>query len=718
MRFSATVSSITGLILLSLCHLALAASPIVHHNLKVVLKPAEGHIEVQDEVMLPETVSGVEFSLHRNLKPSPGPAFTLTRLGQETMGTLVPVSYYRIQFHTPSDRFSISYRGVIQHSLEQMSQDYGGDMAQTPGIIAEEGIFLSQASHWFPILGNERFTFSLRTELPGDWRAVSQGRELGGSGWEETAPQDDIYLIAAPYQLYRQQTPIAEAMVFLRQEDRPTAERYLDATQRYLEFYSRLLGGYPYAKFALVENFWETGYGMPSFTLLGPMVIRLPFIIHTSYPHEILHNWWGNGVYVDYASGNWSEGLTSYLADHLLREQQGKGAEYRRTSLQRYADLIAEQEDFPLTDFRGRHGQASQAIGYGKTLMFFHMLRQQLGDRVFLEGLRRFYRDNIFQVASFRDLKKAFEAESGKELDGEFTQWIKGIGAPALSIGAVETRQKAHGYHLTLRLQQTQPAAPFNLRVPIFIQLEGEDEPVKQILTMNEREATLALDLLSAPLRIKVDPQFDLFRRLDPSEIPSSLGQLFGAEKILVVLPADAAPDMKSAFQALAEGWAQRAPGMQIKWDNEVDELPSDHMVWLFGASNRWRGIMPQGGKGMAYREEGEQISIAGEAFSKQNHSFVLTGKNPAQPEQTLGWVTAGSAAAVPPLGRKLPHYMKYSYLVFEGDGAKNRLKGQWQLAESALSITLPGGEGEPDMKLPPKPPLSALLAPETLEAK
>ena len=37
---------------------------------------------------------------------------------------------------------------------------------------------------------------------------------------------------------------------------------------------------------------------MPSFTLLGSQVIRFPFILTSSYPHEILHNWWGNAVFV------------------------------------------------------------------------------------------------------------------------------------------------------------------------------------------------------------------------------------------------------------------------------------------------------------------------------------------------------------------------------------------------------------------------------------
>ena len=99
----------------------------------------------------------------------------------------------------------------------------------------------------------------------------------------------------------------------------------------------------PFSKFALIENFWETGYGMPSFTLLGEQVIRFPFILESSYPHEILHNWWGNGVYPDYTTGNWSEGLTAYLADHLFQEMDGLGAEYRKEMLSRYKNYVSTE---------------------------------------------------------------------------------------------------------------------------------------------------------------------------------------------------------------------------------------------------------------------------------------------------------------------------------------------------------------------------------------
>src|SRR5258707_15462104 len=136
--------------------------------------------------------------------------------------------------------------------------------------------------------------------------------------------------MAAPFSEYSRDAGGVKAMAFLRKPDKALADRYLDATAQYLEMYRGLLGPYPYSKFALVENFWETGYGMPSFTLLGEQVIRFPFILHSSYPHELLHNWWGNGVFVDLAGGKWCVGLTAFLPDPPIAEQRDPVADHLR----------------------------------------------------------------------------------------------------------------------------------------------------------------------------------------------------------------------------------------------------------------------------------------------------------------------------------------------------------------------------------------------------
>jgi aminopeptidase N len=140
-------------------------------------------------------------------------------------------------------------------------------------------------------------------------------------------------------------------------------------------------------------------------------VIRLPFILETSLGHEIAHCWWGNGVLVDYRQGNWSEGLTTYVADYLYKENSSaeEGREYRLHILRNFSTLVNEDNDFPLARFQSRYDPASQAIGYGKGAMVFHMIRKMVGDNAFWEALREIYREKRFQKVSWQDFQKTFE---------------------------------------------------------------------------------------------------------------------------------------------------------------------------------------------------------------------------------------------------------------------------------------------------------------------
>ncbi len=613
------------------------------------------------------------------------------------MNGRVPVQSYRVELPAPSHSVTILYRGIIQHPLGKLSQGYADGRNTTPGLISEQGIFLSMSSYWFPVVDGALVSFDMQLDLPDGWAAISQGRRGDPpNSWHMAKPQDDIYLIAGKYRVYEKETPVAAAQVYLRSPDPGLAEKYLNATEHYLSLYQKLLGDYPYAKFALVENFWESGYGMPSFTLLGSRVIRLPFIIHTSYPHEILHNWWGNGVYVDYSSGNWSEGLTSYLADHLIKEQQGKGADYRRNTLKSYANYVADEEDFPLKEFRGHHGQISQAIGYGKTLMFFHMLRLQLGDSLFIEGLRHFYRKNRFLVAGFEELRRSFEAVSGIRLDQEFKQWITRTGAPELKLAQASVSRNGNGYRLRAKLHQNQLGTPFKLRVPVFIQLEGEELPLQQTLAMSGKDLDIDIQLEKRPLRLSIDPRFDLFRQLDSSEQPSTLGQLFGAKKMTILLPANAPPSIRDSYQNMAQAWSKGQPDIETVWDHELERLPKNRHIWIFGDSNRFSSLF-------------EEL-LKQDQYSTRQQSIALTARHPDNPELTVGLLSIHSPEAMPGMARKLPHYGRYSYVAFTGSEPKNRLKGEWQLMESALTVDLTNGEKLPPMKTPQLEPLSAGL--------
>ena len=136
-------------------------------------------------------------------------------------------------------------------------------------------------------------------------------------------------------------------------------------------------------------------------------MLRLPFIRATSLGHEVLHNWWGNGVYPEWSQGNWSEGLTTFMADYAFREDQSADAA-REMRLDWLRDLaaVAPSDETSLADFKSRHHGISSVIGYGKAAMVFLMLRDEIGQAAFDQGLRLFWQRHRFRPASWTDLEE------------------------------------------------------------------------------------------------------------------------------------------------------------------------------------------------------------------------------------------------------------------------------------------------------------------------
>ena len=666
-----------------------AAGEELHYDLNVALAPATHQLRATVTLTLPAGAgTDLPLVLHSGLGPkvtTPG----VTLLPQGRLKGAVPLDAFRLKRPAGVSRITLRYGGTIHHPLPPYGAEYARGFRDTPGTIEADGVFLSGATAWYPQLPFERCTFRLETALPKGWQSVSQGAIAAAAGrtsWLEQTPQQEIYLLAGRFSVFRQAEGNVTAMAFLREPDPGLARRYLDATGRYLALYETLLGPYPYAKFALVENFWETGFGMPSFTVLGPTVLRLPFILHTSYPHEILHNWWGNGVYVDYDKGNWSEGLTAYLADHLLKEQEGQGAEYRRSALQKYGDYAALGRDLPLTRFTSRHSSASEAVGYGKALMLFHMLRQEVGDRTFIKGLREFYQANRFRTASFLDVARAFSQAAGRDLAPFFRQWVERTGAPVLGVHGVKVSEEEGRFRVTGILTQEQTEEGYNLTVPLAVTSEGEGAAQMAIVAMTGKEQPFSLLLDKRPLRLDVDPQYDLFRLLDRQESPPALSQIYGAHRLLIVLPEKGTVDYRELAQTLGQSGPE---SVDIVDATAIEALPADRAVLLLGWGNRFLAAMQQALAPYGATITNEGLRLPDQNLRRQNQSVIAVARHPDNSEQPLAWIGMDVAAAVPGLGRKLPHYHKQGYLAFSGTEPTNSAKGIWPVVASPLTVQL-----------------------------
>ncbi len=675
----------------------------VNHKLHVSINPETSEITVIDSITL-NAKNTEEFLLNSALVPFSHSKNIRLKKIQENIkagdtgmdrdndeADEVKLTKYKIS--DKSNKFVISYKGKIASEIEQSKENYQRGFSQSAGIISPKGSYLAGSTYWVPIFNDNRLTFSLTCRLPKDWKNVSQGKRIAEytennnhtDTWICNKPQEEIFLIAAKFTEYDQTASNGvKISAFLRTPDEALANKYAEVTGQYMQMYETMLGKYPYSKFALVENFWETGYGMPSFTLLGEKIIRFPFILHSSYPHELLHNWWGNSVYVDFSGGNWCEGTTAFMADHLIKEQRNAGEEYRRSTLQKFSNLVNKDNDFPLSKFRSRYDGASEAIGYGKALMMWQMLRRKLGDDTFIKAFRLFYKNNIFKTASYDDIRKAAEEVSGQNLKPFFNQWIYRTGAPEIAIKNIKTDFYGGTYRIFLSLEQIQKDSAFTVDIPINIATDKGIETF--VFNMNKKNQSFQINLKNKPLKLAVDPQYDVFRILNPNEVPPALSKIWGSKENILIIPSKANKTKQRIYQEFANQWKNADnDNFKIVYDNELNTLPKNITAWILGFENKFS---PEINKQLYAYNSGftrDSVFFEKKKLPKKGNYFIFTLFDKKNINKQKIFIACDNEKAIPGLVRKLPHYGKYSYLAFKGDEPTNIAKGQWAVLNSPL---------------------------------
>jgi len=404
--------------------------------------------------------------------------------------------------------------------------------------VAPEGVFLSDGAAWHPQpIGEDGHPalhpISIDIEPMDGWVLVASGdpairpADLADPVWRWTTPRpvDGMAVAGGHHDLHgrRHQTVhgAVDVVVHVPPEHARYAPMFLDAACDYLDLYVPRLGTFPYARFSIVENFFSSGFAYPGFTLLGPRVVAMaPRSLAPGYlDHELLHNWWGNGVYVDPDDGNWCEGLTSYCANYMrrvLEDGPEAGRDYRRDVLMRLSGDPAGLDDGPLGEF-GRHGGAGgdggpgRFVGYDKATFVFAMLARLIADDPDANGddavwpvLRAFADVNMGRRAGWPQLQAAFETTHATRspgwLDGFFDMWVREHTVP-----------------------RTIPGDPRDARREFAEQYQRAGSPV---------------DVLIRDGGIEIDPDFTLYRVLPPQQIIPTIAGTTGAGGLAVAADA------------------------------------------------------------------------------------------------------------------------------------------------------------------------------------
>jgi aminopeptidase N len=530
-------------------------------------------------------------------------------------------------------------------------------------FIDKDNVFL--ISDWYPqpdVLAE----YALTVTLPENFTAVSESESMGVQKYDQSKtiafefnhPLDGMHLAASSrYVLKKDRYKTIDIETYFFKEDTNLSDSYISYTKKYLAMYEKMFTPYPYRRFAIVENILPTGNSMPTFTLMGNQVVRLPFIVKTSLGHEILHQWFGNSVYIDYASGNWAEGLTTYLSDHYYAELEGKGSAYRKQILVDYNAYVHPDNAMPLSDFQSRSNKAQSAVGYGKAAMLFHELRRLYGDETFYSAIKEFILQNQFRRASWLDIQHAFERATGEKLYTYFGDWLTRKSIPRLQVKNAQLYVEQGQLKLSFDLLQPKDTYPLHIPITWY----ADKRKVARYVDVRNSKENISLTLDEPPDKVIMDENYDLMRQLNPEETPPVLADIMGKEKLIAVMSSG----QRSTYQPLIDAFGVKTMDYVTPDKITFDQIKKNSLI-VVGKDNPVADM------------------LFGKQMDSKNSVYLKVYKNPYNESERVIWLHAADKKEAQAIQYKIPHYGKYTELAFAN--GQNIFKG---IAETENGIQI-----------------------------
>lgn len=374
---------------------------------------------------------------------------------------------------------------------------FGQDANLEPAVFADN--WPNRARWWFPSNDHpaDKATARFTVAVPSGFGVVANGYELdrrdgeGSTVWvwetDAEAPIPPYAMVVGIARFERRglapaacgSAPVgvssgcADVSVWALAGDGDYGAELFSRAPDMVDFYTELVGPYPYEKLAHVESSTRFGgmenssaifYGRGGWEArrMGEGVIA----------HETAHQWFGDAV----TPASWyhlwvSEGFASYFGPLYFEDRDGveafRGLMEAVGNRARTSDVIGQAIVDSTTN---NLYDLLNANNYQKGAWVLHMLRGLLGDDVFFQAVREYYARHLHGAASTDDVQGAFERASGRDLTGFFQQWVRSPGYPDFDI-----TWSIDGDELAMNIRQRQaPSWPaFTMMAEIEVRRRG-----------------------------------------------------------------------------------------------------------------------------------------------------------------------------------------------------------------------------------------------------
>lgn len=281
--------------------------------------------------------------------------------------------------------------------------------------------------------------FDYLLTIPSDWQVAASGEQIA----QETLPSGQVRYsyqtgllrdvsisLSREFEIYQRSVGNTTLYLVLANPEE-NVEFLLDTAESAFTVYESLFGEYPFASLKIVA--WKS---------IRSSGMEYPGLVYVNYnisegtkmqrvmAHEIAHQWWFSTVGNDIFNEAWlDESFAEYSA--LLYLQETEGEEVFQNYLKEYQSSAALADvgtdgklkvGSSLAEFSGTGYYTN--IVYHKGSLFLNTLRTQMGDEAFFTGLRAYYRQYQFGVASGEGFLQVMQQYSPSDLAQLFEEWV------------------------------------------------------------------------------------------------------------------------------------------------------------------------------------------------------------------------------------------------------------------------------------------------------
>lgn len=379
-------------------------------------------------------------------------------------------------------------------------------------------------SVWFPTIDRtyQKTTQELTMTVPDKYVTLSNGKLISqkkntdgtrSDYWRMDLPHSPylFFMGVGDYSIIKDNYKTIPVNYYVEKEYASVAKKIFGETPAMIGFFEKITGvNYPWPKYdqivgrdyvsGAMENTTATLHQESAYQNARQLLDGNSW--ENTIAHELFHHWFGDLVTAeDWSNLTLNESFANY-SEYLWNEYRyGKDAADAHSfdDLQGYLMSGSGHKDLVRFYYQDKEDMFD-AVSYNKGGRILNMLRNYVGDSAFFKSLNKYLTDHKFKSAEAHDLRLAFEAVTGRDLNWFWNQWYFGSGNPEININY----NYADGLS-TVVVNQTQKSGKiFQLPIAIDVYAENGSKQRHNVWLKNASD-TFRIATSKKPALINVD---------------------------------------------------------------------------------------------------------------------------------------------------------------------------------------------------------------------